>query len=110
MTPEGKVKVLVDRAIVKLREAGDALYTHKPVMNGMGAPTLDYVGCAWGFYFTIETKAPGKKPTPIQEQTMGKINDARGTTFVIDGPEGVFEFVAWVEKMRLRYTSMLELL
>jgi hypothetical protein len=109
MTPEGKIKTALDRALVKLRELGHALYWHKPVMNGMGAPTLDYVGCCWSFYFTIETKAPGKKPTAIQEQTIGKVQTAHGTAFVIDSEELVAQFVAWVEQQALRYTRLVYL-
>lgn len=79
-TPEGKVK---DKVKELLKEHG--AYWHMPVQNGMGAPTLDIIGCHHGFFFAVETKAPGKKPTPRQNLTIKKMRDAGATVFVIDG-------------------------
>ena len=81
MTPEGKVKA----AVKKILDAADETYYHCPVQNGMGAPTLDFVGCSKGRYFAIETKAPGKKPTTRQEHTSEQMRAARGTVFIMDG-------------------------
>ncbi len=58
-TPEGKVK---DKIKKMLKEHG--AYFHMPVQNGMGAPTLDFVGCYCSHYFAIEAKAPGKNEFP----------------------------------------------
>jgi len=80
MTPEGKVKAAV-KEVLKAHGA----YWHCPVQNGMGAPSLDFICCFKGRYFGIETKAPGKKPTPRQELTIKAIRDAGGKVFVIDG-------------------------
>ena len=80
MTPEGKVK----EAVKKLLSASD-VYWHCPVQNGMGSPSLDFICCYKGMYFAIETKAHGKLPTVRQLDTIGKIQRAGGTTFVIDG-------------------------
>lgn len=77
-TPEGKVKNKVKQL---LKQYG--AYWHCPVQNGMGAPSLDFVCCANGRYVAIETKAPGKKPTPRQEQTMHDIQTAKGLCFVV---------------------------
>ena len=79
-TPEGRVK----DAVKKVLKSYDAYY-HMPVMNGMGAPTLDFVGCHRGRYFAIETKAPGKVPTPRQWSTIINIRTAGGKVFIIDG-------------------------
>lgn len=87
-TPEGKVK---DR-VKKLLRAYNVYY-HMPVMNGMGAPTLDFVCCHNGRYITIETKAPGKKPTPRQEITMNDVRKAGGFVFVVDGSEQSFDIL-----------------
>lgn len=93
MTPEGKVKREISRELKRI----GSLYSHMPVMNGMGAPTLDYVCCLRGRYFVIEAKAPGKWLTPIQQQTCQKISDAGGSWFCIDGSEESFnEFRLWV--------------
>lgn len=79
MTPEGKVKAAVD---LLLKRHG--VYYLKPVQNGMGAPGLDYHGVHRGLGFAIETKAPGKHPTPRQINTAKAIHAAGGTVFLID--------------------------
>lgn len=79
-TSEGRIKLAVKEI---LRNHG--AYWHMPVQNGMGAPTLDFICCFKGRYFAIETKAPGKKPTPRQEITISEIEKAGGRVFVIDG-------------------------
>jgi len=89
MTPEGKVKEKVKK-ILKLAGA----YYHMPVQNGMGAPTLDIIGCHYGRYFGIECKAPGKTPTPRQQNTMDAIRNAGGKVFIIDGD--IDELVRWL--------------
>ena len=80
MTPEGRVKAKVKRVLGK-----PGIYHHMPVQNGMGKPSLDFIGCAYGNFFAIETKAPGKKPTERQEITIAEIRAAGGKVFVIDG-------------------------
>lgn len=97
-TPEGKVKKRVKRALDHLQEKGYRVYYHMPVQNGMGAPTLDFVGCINGRYFAIETKAPGKKATPRQEQTMAEITAAGGTALVWDGRDSL-ELASWLAKL-----------
>ena len=89
MTPEGRVKAAIDKVL----KAAPYCYYHKPVQNGMGAPTLDYVGCSRGRYFTIEAKAPGKEPTARQKATLEQVQYAGGTTFVIDGPGEAMDFL-----------------
>lgn len=92
MTPEGKVKAKV-RAVLKEHGA----YFFFPVQTGYGAPTLDILGCHNGRFFAIETKAPGKKPTPRQYQTIEWMTKARGKVFVIDGNEKVLhELNTWL--------------
>lgn len=59
-----------------------------PVQNGMGEPALDFHVCHAGFYAAIETKAPGKKPTPRQMQTIRKVVASGGSVFVIDSEQG----------------------
>lgn len=79
MTPEGKVKALVKRA---LKTHG--VYWHCPVQNGMGAPSLDFICCVEGQYVAIETKAPGGKMTPRQQKTAEAICLSGGRVFVVD--------------------------
>lgn len=59
-----------------------------PVQNGMGEPALDFHVCHRGMYAAIETKAPGKKPTPRQMQTIRKVVASGGSVFVIDSTDG----------------------
>ena len=92
MTPEGKVK---EKVKALLKQYG--CYWHMPVQNGMGAPSLDLICCIKGKYFAIETKAPGKKPTPRQEHTMLEIQRAGGKCFVIDGSLETLEI--WLKEM-----------
>lgn len=93
-TPEGRVKAAVKKLL-----ASYPCYTHWPVTNGMGAPTLDCVGCYKGMYFAIETKAPGKKPTLRQEGTIDAIRGAKGKAFVIDGSEESMALLrTWLEE------------
>lgn len=80
MTPEGKIKAKVKRELKKL----PCEYHFMPVQNGMGAPSLDFLICAGGWFIAIETKAPGKKPTPRQHETIKDINMAHGLVFVVD--------------------------
>ncbi len=77
-TPEGKVKDRVKRLLKK-----HDCYQHWPVQTGYGAPTLDCVGCCSGFFFAVETKAPGKRPTPRQRLTMADMREANGAVFVV---------------------------
>lgn len=80
MTPEGRVKAMVNRRLA----AYPAIYRFMPVQNGMGAPSLDILLCVVGQFLAIETKAPGKKPTPRQETTIAAIRAAGGKVFVVD--------------------------
>lgn len=87
------LEATVKKAVKKrLKELG--AYQHWPVQHGRGSRTLDCIGCYKGFYFGIETKRPGNKPTALQENTIEEINAAGGMTFVIDTPEyaRVFSF------------------
>ena len=78
-TPEGKVKNAVKKQLKAL-----GFYQFWPVQTGMGAKTVDCLACGGGRFVGIETKAPGKRPTPLQEVTLTKIAEAGGITLVID--------------------------
>ena len=91
-TPEGKVKLKVKELLKK-----HGAYWHCPVQNGMGAPSLDFIGCMKGRYFAVETKAEGKKPTPRQELTIQDIQRAGGKVFVVDGAEGMENLEWWLK-------------
>jgi hypothetical protein len=78
-TPEGRVKNEVKRQLKRL-----GVYQFWPVQTGMGAKTVDCLACLRGCFVAIETKAPGKKPTPLQWTTLTNIARAGGITLVID--------------------------
>lgn len=86
-TPEGKVKAQVSRIL----KGTPGLYYWMPVQAGYGEATLDYVGCYYGRFFAIETKAPGRKPTDRQRITMENMGRAGAAVFLIDGDITVLE-------------------
>ena len=79
------------KAAVKKRLTEIGAYQHWPVMMGIGERCLDCHGCYKGRYFAVETKAPGKKPTAIQELTAEKIRAAGGLVFIVDSTEAANE-------------------
>ena len=90
VTPENKIKKMV-RDVLAEFDAPNTLKHFWPVPSGFGASDLDCIACYFGRYIDIETKAPGKKPTPRQELTIANTKAAGGMVFVIDGEKGVHE-------------------
>jgi hypothetical protein len=62
-----------------------------PVPAGYGASDLDCIVCYYGRTIAIETKAPGKDPTPRQEMTIAQYRGAGAMVFVISGELGCHE-------------------
>lgn len=89
-TPEGRVKTYVKR---RMRECWPACYQFCPVQNGLGAPSLDFLYCIHGRWLAIETKAPGKKPTPRQLVTMREIQNAGGQVWIVDSPSKLDAYI-----------------
>lgn len=103
-TPEGRVKA----AIKKLLDGYPGLvYYHMPVQNGMGRPTLDFVGCCAAHYFAIEAKSPGKIPTPRQKLTIETMEKSKAAVFVIDEPSGpeINDLKEWIERTIKAFTQ-----
>ena len=102
MTPEGKVKKLVDSLL-----KNHLSYKHKPVMNGMGERALDYHVCHVGLYAGIETKDEGKNPTPQQTIIMRKVVAAGGSLFLIRGERcpDLIELHLWLKKPTVGFVS-----
>ena len=92
MTPEGKVKSRV-KTLLKQHSA----WWHMPVQNGMGVPSLDFIGCHRGRFFGIETKAGAKAPTPRQQITMQDMAAAGGAVFLINEVEGMDALDNWLK-------------
>ena len=78
-TPETKVKTKIKKLLNKY-----GAYSHMPVQNGMGSPSLDFVCCINGLYLAIEAKTTPKKPTKRQRTTMGQIVAAGGVAIWVD--------------------------
>ena len=90
-TAEGRIKERVKK-VLKAHGA----YWHMPVQNGMGAPSLDFVGCHFSRYYAIETKAGNKQPAPRQKLTIESIQAAGGKVFVINEETGTGELEEWL--------------
>lgn len=102
-TPEGKVKEKVKK-LLKEHEA----YWHMPVQNGMGAPSLDFVGChrvlitpemvgrEVGLFYSVETKAGDKDMTPRQKSTAASMERAGAKVFLVNELTGLQELEEWL--------------
>jgi hypothetical protein len=97
MTPEGKIKAKVKRALNSLSRC----YSFMPVQMGMGAATLDYLCCINGHFVAIETKAPGKYLTPRQQLTSDTIKAAGGEVFVVYDNNSLEEMI-YLIRLRCR--------
>lgn len=68
----------------------------------------DIIGCLHGFFFAIEIKQDGLKPSKIQKEEIKKVLSCRGFAESFDNFElfhkwwTVFDKLAW--KKRMRYT------
>jgi hypothetical protein len=97
-TPEGKVKRKVSAI---LAEFASTTYYTMPVPGGYGESTLDYVGCHCGLFFSVETKEPGKKPTPRQDMIIRMMRRSGAKVFVIDSVNGQLEqFKEWLHAVQ----------
>lgn len=90
-TPEGRLK---DSIKLYLKQLG--CYQFMPVQTGYGTQSVDFLCCVptmhnggrVGRFLAIETKAPGKKPTPRQELCLKQVAEAGGVGFYCDSFEG----------------------
>jgi hypothetical protein len=98
-TPEARVKT----KLRKLIQSYSGLYLYWPVPSGYGATSLDVLGCYRGRFFSVETKAEGKKPTLRQQKELEAIAGAMGKTFVITGTDSpVFDDLrCWLDDLTL---------
>lgn len=92
MTPEGRTK----KRLKALLNEFDYVYQYWPVSNGMGAPALDVIVCANGYYLSIEVKAGSKGMTERQESTSTQIRRAGGKAMLINDNEGWLELTVWL--------------
>lgn len=76
-TPEGALKDEIKRHLRSLPRCQFFM----PVPGGYGTQTVDFICCINGRYTAVETKAPGKKPTPRQEKFLNDVSAAGGVAF-----------------------------
>lgn len=96
-TPEGKIKDAVKKVVDK-----HISWQFWPVQTGYGKAALDAFVLIYGYWFVIETKAPGEVPTPRQKITIDQIRRAGGTVLLIDSMEKVQQFSALCDKLFAR--------
>ena len=94
VTPEGRIKKQIKKLLDKYK---GPVYYHMPVQNGMGRPTLDFIGWAAGVAFAIEAKAPDGKLTKRQQLTIIEMRDAGCNVFVIKDQFSLDHFNAWLD-------------
>lgn len=69
---------------------------YRPVPGRYGARYIDWIGCAYGYYFAIETKRPKKYATGIQYDKLKRIERALGATFEINSQAHIDYFAQWL--------------
>lgn len=99
MTPEGKVK---DKLKKRLKAEWPDSYVFMPVQHGYGAKTLDFLCAIEGHFVSFETKAEGKKPTPLQVSTLENIRIAGGFACVVSDDQTIDTAIATIH-LWLRY-------
>lgn len=87
MTPEGRIKAHLNKRLRELKYC----YRFMPVQNGMGAAAVDYFLCIGGLFVAIETKAPGRVPTPRQNAVLAAVTEAGGVSYWVDSVQAVDE-------------------
>jgi hypothetical protein len=96
MTPEGRIK----NEIKKVLKEYPSIYAFWPVQSGYGSKTLDVLICAYGYFISIEAKAPGNTPTNLQWKTIGDIQRAGGVACVVDSKESAHSLRELFDKLR----------
>jgi hypothetical protein len=104
-TPEGKIKKMVKELLAHVALGAREPYAFWPVPNGMGPSSLDCLICYYGVFVAVETKAPGKKPTPRQEFTIACIEKAGGVALIVDSEEGVERLRNALEMIRYTHAN-----
>jgi hypothetical protein len=94
VTPEGRVKAKVKTVLKRF-----GAYYHMVVQNGMGAPSLDFVGCHSGRFFAVETKAGNKDMTDRQKQTASTMREAGAQVFLVNEVFGLVELEQWLQEI-----------
>lgn len=102
-TPESQLKYKI-KAYLETRKPH--VWWDSPVRTGYdkrGVP--DFTGLLCGFFWSIETKAPGKKPSPWQEREITAIMLAGGFHITCDSWESFMTQWAPFEEKAMMYAA-----
>lgn len=83
-------------------------YWFMPPANGFGRHGIpDFVGCICGKFFAIETKRPSNRDgvTALQRREQDKINDAKGSCFVVYDDDSLAILQSYLFNMRMKYLT-----
>lgn len=98
MTPEGRIKDAVKKVMRK-----HGVWYFMPMQNGFGVVGIpDFICCIDGLFFTVETKAPGKREntTPNQQRVMREILEHGGYAIVADDAKQVEDYIIFLRSER----------
>ena len=98
MTPEGKVKEAVKKVMRK-----HGVWYFMPMQNGFGVVGIpDFICCIDGLFFTVETKAPGKRDntTPNHQRVMREILEHGGYAIVVDDAKQDEDYIIFLRSER----------
>lgn len=73
---------------------------YRPVPSMYGGRFIDYVGCAYGYYFAVEAKRPKHYATDAQYHRLKEIERAGGAAFEINDPLSLQHFADWLNWCR----------
>lgn len=100
MTPEGKIKQKV-KELLKKYPVWYTMTIPSAFGNSTGVPDFTCVVptqiTGIGAAFFIETKAPGKKPTPLQAKTMNDLERHGAKCFVVDSDNSLTAVRQWLD-------------
>jgi hypothetical protein len=89
VTPEGKVKAMLKKYLVKR-----AAYQFWPVQTGYGAAGVDCYACIDGQFWAIETKREGVETcTPRQMLVLKQVHAAGGIAAIVTIRDGGLHFI-----------------
>lgn len=94
-TPESRVKAKVKKLLASYAD----LYSFMPVPTAYQAASLDWFVCYCRRFIAIETKAPGKKPTPRQQAVIRKIIAAGGEVFVVSNDDELLALKLFLDNL-----------
>lgn len=91
----------IQSSIIKYLEAQGAEVFKPKTTTYSKKGTPDILGCFQGIFIAIETKAPGKRPTELQQLRIEQIRRAGGYAIATDNLNEVKEFINDISTIQL---------